>query len=124
MSATRLAYIAGFVDGEGSIFATHEKSGASYPRIQVSNTIREPLQLIVDTFGGRIHIQKQRGNRKLCYAWTLCGGATSVVLGKLMPYFIVKKHLAALAIALTFVPKTQQYKIADEMDRLNKRGRG
>jgi len=120
----KLAYIAGFVDGEGSISTYKEVSGTFYPRLQVTNTVRKPLQLIADTFGGKIYTHPVRGNRRACFLWYRMGMPLSNILVKLMPFLIIQERRAALAIQLTAAPKNQKHKFADEITKLNIRGRG
>ena len=58
---TKLAYIAGFVDGEGCIrIKKSNQSGNSYyVTFQVTNSSKKPLELIKSIFGGRVFLEEK-----------------------------------------------------------------
>lgn len=98
-----LAYIAGFIDGEGCIRIAKRKQRRSiYPRyiltIVVGNTNILPLRFCKRRFGGKIKLKKMKGNRFQAYHWVISGKRASRVLERLLPYFIIKKKEALLGL--------------------------
>ena len=66
-----LAYIAGFLDGEGCIRGNSKRGVLE---ITITNTIRAPLEFIWRIFGGNTYEQKPRkANHKKGYMWRLQG---------------------------------------------------
>jgi len=113
----KLAYIAGFIDGEGCIY-----SNGGYLGVIVSNTVRAPLEFIEGEFGGSIsiHIYAPPNKRKPIYNWKIFGRSAAIVLQFLLPYLIVKKEHALLGMQLVMVSdKTRRNDIALELKRLN-----
>lgn len=113
----KLAYIAGFLDGEGCIY-----SNGGYLSICISNTVRAPLEFIEGEFGGNIdmRIYAPPNKRKPIYNWKMFGHNAAMVLQFLLPYLIVKKERALLGIQLaTTSDKTRRNSIALELKRLN-----
>jgi LAGLIDADG endonuclease len=102
-----LAYLAGFIDGEGSIsiFSSSSKSkGKIYPRLRLIlsayNTNEAVLQWIKSRFGGTvIRVKRSRRQHKQCYAWNTGWQNASSVLQAAMPFLRVKKPQAELFIA-------------------------
>lgn len=111
----KLAYIAGFVDGEGCIRAAGDYLGLS---MQVSNTVRAPLLFMQEVFGGSVRgygtPKKTASGRmgKRAYLWSIHGESAVKVLLALLPYLIVKKQEAILGIALTAAKGHERVDIA------------
>lgn len=104
--------MAAFLDGEGSIsisYTVHKDpkfKGArkryEYVRITVANTDPRLMQWLVATFGGKLRERSYSRNNKwkAAYWWVVtCKYATEILQGCL-PYFILKRERADLAIAL------------------------
>ena len=94
-----LAYVAGLMDGEGSIGFTRSRS-AMVPRVSITNTDIELLEDLKNAFGG--HIQKlTRGkeNWKTAYAWVLNNSKAVDFIEKIEPWLRVKKEQAWLLYA-------------------------
>lgn len=94
-----LAYVAGLMDGEGSIGFTRSRS-AMVPRVSITNTDIELLEDIKAAFGG--HIQKlTRGkdNWKTAYAWVLGNSKAVDFIEKIEPWLRVKKEQTWLLYA-------------------------
>ena len=115
-----LAYIAGLIDGEGSIRIQKQSEKGWNPKytpmISFVNTSLEAVKLIANFLGDtRIftHDPSKYGypNRKICYK-TYKAGASSVatLLRKLLPYLRIKRRQAELLIdyADNFVPASGQ----------------
>lgn len=114
MEGEKLAYIAGIIDGEGSIMISRDRSksfmaqrlarGSTDPHyhagIRVGMLDRRPLDLIVEVTGiGKIVEEKPYHHKRPMFRWAL-RKKTEVIqfLRLIMPYLIVKKEQAQLAI--------------------------
>lgn len=113
VSAADLAYIAGIIDGEGSIYATH-RSGSSashkarFARMSIAchigMTDLGPIKFIASKFDCRIGIRKRTGLRD-CFTIQITGNRSlQKFLTPLLPYLICKQQNAreAIEFAKTF----------------------
>lgn len=108
MQDTDAAYLAGLVDGEGSVMLYRRRDVVAV-RLAVANTHRGVLDWIVDTTDvGKVHNQyPERPStigdrtfiRKATFAWTCNADAAESVLQQLLPYMQIKPAQAELAIA-------------------------
>lgn len=95
----QLSYLAGIIDGEGSIAIEiqsqsirHNRKCDYYSlRLVVINTNIQLLNWIQSNFGGTIKQRKPVANRRQCYTWNLCSHNAAHVLQNCYPYMIVKK---------------------------------
>lgn len=100
-SEGELGYIAAFIDGEGSItrFRTTKKPRYS---VSIANTHLAALEWM-QKFGGKIYEKRPSKNspfrsNKQCYTWVLCRQWDIYFLLKaIIPYMIIKRHLAESA---------------------------
>jgi len=102
-----LAYLAGIVDGEGSIciYGDHKKAGVGYHRYRLSLAIamqnKPVLELFVQAFGGKVYIKHT--NLKVHHSpyWRVLylDYRAAQVLPYLRPYLRIKAEQADLAIA-------------------------
>lgn len=104
-SPTECAYLAGFVDGEGTIIIArkpqHGKMANDQYHLQFHIVNTEPaiIQWIKDTFDGRAYcVRRQRTDRKALYGWQYTGIMACHVIQCIRPYLIIKKRQADLAI--------------------------
>ena len=106
--ATLYAYMAGIIDGEGSIGINRVKppnpkwNYAYHARIGLGNTSYKVIKLFSDTFGGAIFSEcvvfKGRKMRPM-HRWGKVGSpSTLVVLETLYPYLLIKKGQAKIVI--------------------------
>lgn len=108
------AYLAGFLDGEGSIMADRRKvynpnqpnrNGHQSPTatIKVCNTDERPLLLYQKYFGGKVWkeplVEKSHRNKEI-YTYRAHVNSSWVLLEMLLPYLIVKKQQAEIALRL------------------------
>ncbi|MBM3118943.1 MAG: hypothetical protein FJ006_05225 [Chloroflexi bacterium] len=98
----RLAYLAGFFDGEGCVTVVKGKNhlgNIQYSlRVIVSNTNEYVLKMYQFSFGGRI--QKHKHNKpkwRDCYFWQLSSTQAYTFLKCVYPYLTLKKSQADLA---------------------------
>ena len=101
------AYLAGIIDGEGSIFITrinNKKSGNVWYRLQIGCAMTEPdaIEMLRKTFTPNTKQFIYRGGRKKgykpVYQWLTTGSTTVRILKELLPYLTVKKNQAKLGI--------------------------
>ncbi len=83
---TRLAYLAGFFDGEGCVSVGNNGNIT----LRVINTNLEVLELFKETLGGSIGNRTQIVNKKQ-YTWSVYGDNALKVASVLIPYCIEKK---------------------------------
>lgn len=113
-----LAYIAGFIDGEGCVTASGNYLSLS---LGASNTIKAPLLFIQEILGGSVRGYQSREKTKLGslikrqYAWHVGGESAVEALLALLPYLIVKKQEAILGIALTAAKGHDRVNVAVEL---------
>jgi len=106
MSVSDAAYLAGILDGEGTVMLYMRRDAVAM-RIMVSNTVQQLLTWIAETTGvGTVGNQYPAGrknnfgasNAKATYAWGCNSEAAETVLTQIRPYLIVKAAQADLAI--------------------------
>lgn len=106
------AYIAGFMDGEGSfsitkhLAKTKQSSGnvttnwRHAVQVTISNTNREVLEWIAGHFGGAIHVRKMYMVAKQGYSWkpsTYREGELFILA--ILPYLRIKRKQALVALS-------------------------
>ena len=100
-----LAYIAGIVDGEGSIgiqSRSPKYSRAFAIRLSIIMTTSQPGRLCHEVFGGNFCAENRvTVTGKPIYRWVIYCTKAAVVLQQLIPYLRVKKAVAEDCIALT-----------------------
>jgi hypothetical protein len=116
-TSEQLAYLAGIIDGEGSIyignFSSNPKTGTKYyqTNIEITNCDKNLMDWLINTFGARIYeyTKKQmpkNSTRETYYRWIATGERVTHLIDVLMPYFIVKKQQAEIMkkMRATFKP--------------------
>jgi hypothetical protein len=128
------AYLAGIIDGEGTITLNKHKQGTYSAFIIVASTNRPLIDWIQQISGyGQIYAGKPRkANHKVVYTWKVCKNENSFgFLNRIKPYLVIKKRQADLLWEyLTNKRKrnnTRKYSDRDhqifaELAILNKRG--
>lgn len=96
-------YIAGIIDGEGSICLTkqHSSNQFRYPNIQVSSTTYEILDYLKTKIGGSISKKAEsKSNYKQAWKWEIRTNLTIELLEQIIDYLLVpeKKYRAKLII--------------------------
>mgnify|MGYP001596342609 FL=1 len=91
---TTLAYLAGFIDGEGNIGIRKGARKAClnlayWAEMRVGNTRIEPLQLLQSTFGGHMYLRDGRKyNWKDQWVWVAPQHDLIEILTSLVPYLV------------------------------------
>ena len=103
-SAKELAYIAGFLDGEGCFSLVPRKKGGKvngyFVRVNVVNTNRAIIVWMREIFGGNLYMRKrQKKNHKVAWSLTLSEVQAGALLRRVLPYLRVKQQQAKLLLA-------------------------
>lgn len=109
MDQLKLAYCAGFFDGEGSIsihFSMRDmKNGKAYPRwqeeVKVTQLDKTPLLVFKELFGGYIYKTLHYTINRIPYHrydWKLASNQAHEFLEIIAPYLILKKEEAEIAV--------------------------
>lgn len=134
-----LAYIAGIIDGEGSIIIHRRvpRKGLGQLKVVVSNTNRDLLEFLQFYFNGSICSSKAHlkyPKNKPCHQWTVSCHQALPLLEMIFPYLRIKRPQAEIAIAYQKAKTsrgtknlTEEQRALDEVRRimvasLNKKG--
>lgn len=106
----RVAYLAGFFDGEGHIrIQKHSSRGSYMLSISCVQATPYPLDMYVEEFGGVVKVRDYlyRGIIKRKYEWRTSSMSAQKALEKMMPFLVAKKDEAEVAIKFrnTFRPQ-------------------
>jgi hypothetical protein len=123
------AYLAGFIDGEGSITLSLAKG---YPRtgFKISNTRRGVIDWIHANYGGSIYTCKRLSEpqKKECFIIQFNIGDSRDVLQRVIPYMKVKKEQAEILLAYSKLPRFNKPEVymamIERMTELNRMGSG
>lgn len=131
LSAIQGAYLAGVIDGEGSIILYRRGKGAAL-RLNVANTNLELVRWCVNTTGvGNIVRKKSENPRhKSSYLWLVNSQAAASVLKQILVYLVIKQRQAEIGIEFQNRLKVPSHKAEKEwqkqwrtvVQRLNRRG--
>lgn len=100
------AYLAGFIDADGSIsISTVAHNKNQVVALAAHNCKYAPIELLHNMFGGKVRLKKtgkcrNEINWRPCYEWKLTANKAIAVIKKLLPYLMIKKTQAILAIRL------------------------
>ncbi len=99
---TKLAYAAGIIDGEGSIGAytrgSKQGRGSLCLQLTVANTDIRMLVFLSELWGGKVSTLNRKHMKRQLYEWSRVGRECGCVLQDVLPYLIVKKEQAELAV--------------------------
>jgi hypothetical protein len=111
LSDIETAYLAGIIDGEGSIHICRPKRGGLYPRIGISNTSKNLIKWLHKKIGsGCIHIFHATETHRICYYLTIEKvEIVKEILERILPYLIVKQNHAETM--LEFINLRQQHEV-------------
>jgi hypothetical protein len=128
--ATDLAYMAGIVDGEGSITITDcsRTQGRTFfsTSLGVVSTDKPLIDWIICVFGGHMgsYTPKQtpKNSRKKVYRWQVTGKNLETVLNLIYPYVVIKKREIEVMLAMrkTYNARGFCSKVDSEMLALRK----
>lgn len=131
------AYLAGLVDGDGSINIYHDKlnskkSPCYIPRVSVGMTSEALIRSLHNKFGGTFHIQDFNRWKRMYY-WQVANAGAKKFLERIKPHLVVKKRQAKLALKLIASKAGRTAAVSTKLNRkragwheacrvLNKRG--
>lgn len=94
------AYVAGFVDGEGTIYYSEASKSI---QVSVSNTYGPIIEAIARKYGGAVNTTKysKKPHWKLAYVWRASGRRAARFLTDIEPFLVQKRGRAQAA--LTFL---------------------
>lgn len=131
MEDVKLAYIAGIMDGEGSIMlvkachasfmkAQNRKYPNYYPNIRVGMIEREALDFIVDTLNiGKVVQEKSYQNKRPMFRYRLTNKPDVRKFLEIMtPYLMIKKEQAKLLMQYidTFISCSAKNPVTEEIE--------
>lgn len=121
-----LAYLAGFVDGEGSIaVGVNRRKGKRvwYLRFSVHQVAPRPLQRLQARFGGSIRRNERTGNQRSIYEWVAANQIAASAITALRPYLDVKAEEAdvALEFQALALPREDRWRGLSEEDHASRR---
>jgi LAGLIDADG endonuclease len=140
LSDTDLAYLAGFFDGEGSIYIRKNYS-PNHPNpyydihIDCTNTDKETLVWIQQTTGiGKLRDRPKQKPNKDAYEWYLATSQMKEFLKAILPFLKIKKVRAEITLEFleleifqgSRIPENiliQREVIYQEMKEFNKKGK-
>lgn len=141
MSKLTSAYLAGLVDGEGSISFILRKepkwsAGIYYqPRLRIAMIDKAIIDWLQSSFGGYISERKfENPKYNTAYCWEVSSTRCENVLRAIYPYLRIKKPQCDVAFKKFNFKKSGNYRwtpeemeylasLHQEMKRLNKRGK-
>ena len=116
IEATTLAYLAGIIDGEGSIMFRRQGRGIQVC-LSVALTDPEPLHLLRVIFGGStVRSSRLTVTGKSVYRWYLGSVHAEVALRAMLPYFLVKRAKADVALKIREMGKLNRWSAQSKFD--------
>jgi hypothetical protein len=134
MKENKWPYLAGIIDGEGTISISRNGSTANYPKvvldITIVNTDERLMKWLITYFGGRYYMRNRQDSpkHKFSFFWRLTGKANKekILLG-ILPYLVLKREQALLGLEclrLGFHERNPEarYELMLKCQALNKKG--
>jgi hypothetical protein len=92
-STEQLAYLAGYFDGDGSVF--YSKGLIS---VGIGSGDKAVIERFAILFGGKIHRIVAKQSKRAIYDWRRFGADAQEVLAALFPWLIAKREAAVLGL--------------------------
>ena len=107
---TVISYLAGIIDGEGSLyignFSSNIKTGKPYYQtcMQVTNTDEPLIDWLINQFGGlkstRTPRQHASNSRRQVYSWIATGDRLTHLCELILPFLICKRRQCEILLAM------------------------
>lgn len=140
MKDTDWAYLAGFLDADGSIAIdkTRRSKGGSWcwaVKIHITNSHRDTLEWLVTVLDGSIYLVNKQApkHHRTMWRWVVFGRAAGPLLFNMLPYLRVKKKRAEIALRfietitnkgrLSEEDKQLRLYLSAQLTQMNRRGR-
>jgi hypothetical protein len=96
------AYVAGFIDADGSIVIMRSGKEKRWYVIFVTVTQKNPkiLHLLSERYGGKVSIHHKKDNPKICSTWNVKAGDAYKMLQEIRPKLVLKREQALIAMRL------------------------
>ena len=96
----QLAYIAGFIDGEGSIGIVSVAKHKRYVvQIAACNCNRAPIDLLRSLYGGKVRKRTWNNKRwKPSYEWKLTAKKAVNAINAILPFLMIKREQAEIVL--------------------------
>lgn len=96
------AWLAGLIDGEGSIMLVRRKSGHWRPVVSIANTDLRLMEALQERIGGgRVYmhrLQPQHNHKRTSYTWRMTSAEMRIWLPRAMPWLVCKREQAELLL--------------------------
>ena len=99
---TKLAYLAGIIDGEGcfNIYRSGKRPRVDYAlRVQIMNTSEALTDWLIANFGGTVIKRPSNFGWKTRYEWFFCKSQIDELIVLTLPYLVIKTKQAQVALA-------------------------
>lgn len=120
-------YMAGFFDGEGSVYAFWRRASTPRPSpslsVCISNTNYRVLELHRDQFGGTLQKRKHRPGHQELWQWVCCARMCVPFLEAIYPHLIIKREVVETALKYAELMRIPQRERMDYTNRVYRRGR-
>ncbi len=110
-----IAYIAGFIDGEGSFQVQKRLHRNKYGKwigfslyLEVVNTNNAVIEYLQSLINGNFFFKKTKGNRKDAYGLRFNGKDAQNIASILYDYLIVKRDIAEIILQFPLVGRAKQ----------------
>lgn len=92
------SYVAGFIDGDGSIYINQQKQGFCL-QVQVTQSVLNILQEFLEQFGGNLYKStvSKNENQRLHHGWRVCGKKSKPIIDILLTNGVMKYEQAQIA---------------------------
>jgi hypothetical protein len=119
MKATDWAYLAGVLDSDGCIsIAKQTKKGRTYHRLTVTitNTNRDLVDWLVTNFEGSCYMCNPNApkHHKTAWRWIIRGHDARPILNQTLPYLMVKRKRAELALQFVKTIRSRGESLTDK----------
>lgn len=134
MKDNKWPYLAGIMDGEGTISINQQGKSTNFPKIvldiTVVNTDERLMKWLIKYFGGRYRLRDRQDspNHSLSFSWRVTGKANKehILLG-LLPYLVIKRAQAMLGLEFVRMElhernPQKRYELAIKCRALNEKG--
>lgn len=103
MSDVEIAWFAGVFDGEGGV-AWPRRTKVTSVRLSITNTSRPLLEKVIEVVGTGRLLDRTRFRKSLkhspVWVWSIYGENAQIVLRQILPWLIVKREAAEVALGI------------------------
>ena len=112
----QIAYIAGLIDGEGSINISKKGGRYFWLTVDIGTTDKRLLAWLLENIGGHVRVStKANPKHKTGYHWTLCSKQAKKLLQLILPFLIIKKEEAIIGIQFQETMKPQNKLLEEDI---------